>query len=495
MSGRQRLLSNTAWNVAGQLAPLAVGVLTLPLLIRLVGLERFGFITLVWVLVGYASIFDFGIGRALVRTVAAHLAHGERSRAEASAHAGLVFLALFGVLLALALAPASAWVVGSVLNVPAELVPEAVPAMVLLAASLPFVMLTTGLAGVMSAHQRFKALNLIRIALGVASYLGPLAVAAFVSVRLDAVVAMVLLLRVAGTAAHAWACAAQCGWRPQAAWPEREATRELFTLGGWIAVSNFLSPMLSYLDRLLLATLVPVRAVAIYATPYDVLSKAMVLPSSIMAALFPLASGLARGSAAAQRLLGESLRLLFVTMFPVIFLFVVFARPGLHSWLGPEIAELGAPVMQILAVGMLLNALAQGPATLIQAAGEPRWMALLHLAELPVFVGLLWLLTVHYGVLGTALASSLRSGVDAVVVLALAHRRVAMGALQWRAAAVPAGVAVLLLAAGLWPTGWAQAAAVALAGLAVFAGYAWAGLLRPEERSRLLALARPGGRS
>ncbi|MDO9073334.1 MAG: flippase [Rubrivivax sp.] len=495
MGARRRLLSNTAWNVAGQLAPLVVGVLTLPLLIRLVGLERFGFITLVWVLVGYASIFDFGIGRALVRTVAAHLAHGDRPRAEASAHAGLVFLALFGVLLALALAPASAWVVGSALNVPAELVPEAVPAMVLLAVSLPFVMLTTGFAGLMSAHQRFKALNLIRIALGVASYAGPVLVAAFVSVRLDAVVAMVLLLRVAGTGAHAWACARQCGWRPHAAWPERQATRELFSLGGWIAVSNVLSPMLSYLDRLLLATLVPVRSVAIYATPYDVLSKAMVLPSSIMAALFPLASGLARGSVAAQRLLGESLRLLFVTMFPVIFLFVVFARPGLHSWLGPEIAELGAPVMQILAVGMLLNALAQGPATLIQAAGEPRWMALLHLAELPVFIGLLWLLTLHHGVLGTALASSLRNGVDAAIVFGLAQRRVAMGTLHWRAALLPAGVAGLLLSAALWPTGWAQAAAVALAGLVIFAGYAWAGLLRPDERHRLLAVLRPGLRS
>lgn len=491
MSGRTRLLSNTAWNLVGQLAPLAVGVLTLPLLIRLVGLERFGFISLVWVLVGYASIFDFGIGRALIRTVATHLAVGDTSRAAASAHAGLAFLALFGVALALILAPASAWVVDSVLHVSTEIEAEAVPAMVLLAVSLPFVMLTTGFAGVMSAHQRFKALNLIRITFGVASYLGPVAVAGFVSVQLDAVVAMVLTLRVAGTLVHAWACARQCGWRPRARWPAREATHELFALGGWIAVSNFLSPMLSYLDRLLLATLVPVRAVAIYATPYDVLSKAMLLPSSIMAALFPLASGLTRGSPAAQRLLAESLRLLFVTMFPVIFLFVVFARPGLHSWLGAEIAKQGAPVMQILAVGMLLNALAQGPATLVQAAGEPRWMALLHLAELPIFVGLLWLLTLQFGVIGTALASSLRNGVDAAIVFGLAQRRVANGTLHWRAALAPAAVGMLLLGVALWPTGWAQATVVALAGLVLFAGYTWSRLLRPEERIRLLTIVRP----
>ena len=68
--GRARLLANTGWNLAGQVVPLAVGIAVLPLLIRLLGLDRYGFLTLVWVLVGYASIFDFGIGRVLIRVVA-----------------------------------------------------------------------------------------------------------------------------------------------------------------------------------------------------------------------------------------------------------------------------------------------------------------------------------------------------------------------------------------------------------------------------------------
>ncbi len=71
LPGRARLLANTGWNLAGQVVPLLVGIAVLPLLIGLLGLDRYGFLTLVWVLVGYASIFDFGIGRALVRTVAA----------------------------------------------------------------------------------------------------------------------------------------------------------------------------------------------------------------------------------------------------------------------------------------------------------------------------------------------------------------------------------------------------------------------------------------
>ena len=55
-------------------------------------------------------------------------------------------------------------------------------------------------------------------------------------------------------------------------------------------------------------------------------------------------------------------------------------------------------------------------------------------------------------------------------------------------------MAALLLAA-LWPSGWAQSTAVAAAGLLIFAAYAWAGVLRPDERSRLLTLGRAGFRS
>ena len=65
---------HTGWNLVGQLLPVVVALVTVPLLIRLLGLERFGFLSVAWALVGYASLFDFGIGRALTRAVAQRLA-------------------------------------------------------------------------------------------------------------------------------------------------------------------------------------------------------------------------------------------------------------------------------------------------------------------------------------------------------------------------------------------------------------------------------------
>jgi O-antigen/teichoic acid export membrane protein len=89
---RARLLANTGWNLAGQVVPLLVGIAVLPLLIRLLGLDRYGFLTLVWVLVGYASIFDFGIGRVLIRVVAQRVARADQAGAHHVARVGLSYL-------------------------------------------------------------------------------------------------------------------------------------------------------------------------------------------------------------------------------------------------------------------------------------------------------------------------------------------------------------------------------------------------------------------
>src|SRR3954462_2729917 len=68
-----KILANSAWNLAGQILPLAAAVTAIPTLIRTLGAERFGVLTLLWGLVGYFSMFDLGIGRALTKVVAERL--------------------------------------------------------------------------------------------------------------------------------------------------------------------------------------------------------------------------------------------------------------------------------------------------------------------------------------------------------------------------------------------------------------------------------------
>ncbi len=484
-----RLLANTGWNLTGQLVPLAVGLATLPFLIQAVGLDRYGFLTLVWVLVGYASVFDFGISRVLIRLVAQRLAIGDKTGAHHLARVGMSFLGFFGLAVAGLFALGSSWLVGNVVKLPPELQAEALNAMWLLAASIPFVMLTTGYSGVLSAYQQFRGQNLLRVVMGVATYVGPLLVALSLN-RLDALVAFILLMRGIATVAHARLARRNCGFQFVPLLPDRASTRELFSLGGWVWVSNMVSPLLSYLDRLLLGALVPVRMVAFYATPFDLVSRASALPYSMMSALFPTFATVEHGSVAARDMMLNSLRQLYVLMLPVVFFLIVMAQPGLQLWLGPEFAERSTLVLQLLALGIFLNTLAQAPATLIQAAGQPRVMALLHLAELPFFIAMLYFFTTWWGIVGTAAAAGLRSGLDGLAVLFLAVRDLPPGSVPWQAALLPIAVALALGLLALWPSTAAGAMAVLVVGLLAFAAYAWRGVLTANERQRLLGLLR-----
>src|SRR5580700_4804936 len=74
-SGRL-LARNTVWNLIGNGAPLIVAVFSIPVLIHGLGKDRFGVLALAWALIGYASLFDIGLGRALTQLVAKKLGSG-----------------------------------------------------------------------------------------------------------------------------------------------------------------------------------------------------------------------------------------------------------------------------------------------------------------------------------------------------------------------------------------------------------------------------------
>jgi O-antigen/teichoic acid export membrane protein len=64
------LARNALINLAGHGAPLLAALFLVPPLIARLDAERFGFLALAWALVGYFSLFDLGLGRALSRLVA-----------------------------------------------------------------------------------------------------------------------------------------------------------------------------------------------------------------------------------------------------------------------------------------------------------------------------------------------------------------------------------------------------------------------------------------
>src|SRR5712692_4303683 len=149
-SGRL-LARNTIWNLLGQLLPMAVAVVAIPLLVRSLGLERFGVLSLAWIVIGYFSLFDLGIGRALTKLVADKLGANEEHSIPPLAWTALLLMLLLGVIAGLVTLAISPWLVHSALKVPAALQPETLRSFYLLALSIPMVTVAYGLRGILEA--------------------------------------------------------------------------------------------------------------------------------------------------------------------------------------------------------------------------------------------------------------------------------------------------------------------------------------------------------
>ncbi|MCZ8173836.1 MAG: flippase [Burkholderiaceae bacterium] len=483
---RPSLLSGTAWNLLGLVVPLFVAVIAIPWLMALLGLERFGFLALVWALVGYASVLDLGIGKTLIRLLSQRLGERDREGALALATLAAQLLTLIGLTLALALALVS----GTVLNhagVWSSLPTDEVPgALAWVAAILPLVLLNSAQVSVLSAFQDFRRLNLLRAMLSTLTYLAPLMLAFNGATDLRAVVGSLLAVRLAGLLAYGWVCWRDYGWLPRPGGWSRERLTSLMAVGRWMFIANLAGPLMTYLDRFVVGLQLPLRDVAVYAAPGEIPNRLLMVPYALLAAMFPRVAAAGADATELRRVLGQSVRWLCALMTPLVLVGVAFAMPAMTAWLGSDHGPRAGVVLQVLLAGLWLSSLSMGPVTVVQAAGDLRHIALFYLVQVPLLLTLLWGLTGPLGIVGAALAVALRQGVDTVGMLWLAVRQVGLPPGRWGrfALGLLGSAAVLLMAA--MARGWAEAALAALAGLVacgVLGGWLW---VEPDERRRLL---------
>jgi O-antigen/teichoic acid export membrane protein len=407
--------------------PARGGARLIPPLVAHLGADRFGVVTLAWALVGYFTLFDFGIGPAVTRTLARCRAEGRESEAPAgsgprshsrsgSASSGRSRWR-----------PAAPWLTHSLLKVPAELQGETLGILSLLALSLPFVTVSAAAGGALAAYQRFGALNAVRIPLGALTFLAPLAVSLYTT-NLAAVGAALALTRFFGAAANLALCVRLLPGVGRRMVVRRDAVGPLLGFGGWMTVSAVVGPFMVYFDRFLIGSLLSLAMVAYYTTPYDLATRIWILSQAIVGVLFPAMTGdFARDPASVRRLFAWGVRLVATLVFPVTFLLVLFAPEGMTLWLGETFAAHGAPVLRWVAAGVFLNCLAQIALAVVQASGRPRWSATLHTIELPFYLAVLVLLVRWHGIEGAAQAWFLRVVVDTVALFLMARRRVEGG--------------------------------------------------------------------
>lgn len=420
LTGKKLLIKNIGFNFIIHGITVIAALVAVPHIIRAIGVERFGVLTIMWSVIGYSSLLDLGLGRALTQVVSRKLGAGREDEVATVVWTSLSVILVLSLLAAGLMLLASETIVRLIRVSPKDF-GEVLCSMRLLSLSLPFLIIIMGLKGVLESYQKFNITSVLRLPVLFFNYMAPLMIFPFTKSLF-----VLILVLVIGRIITAFGYLATVARLVPNFHNSRKFCRKqlmlLINVGRWTTISNLISPLMSYMDRFLISILLTSQVVAYYATPYDALTKMSIVPTAIMSVMFPAitAEFAGRDRTRSRLLYTKSLQSIFLILFLPVLAVVLFAKPLLTLWIDTGFAQRSHQLSALLALGFFMTSLNTVPFAAIQGFGRSDMTAKLHMLELPIYLAALYFGIRYFGIIGAPLALLVRITLDSILLHALA---------------------------------------------------------------------------
>lgn len=448
------MIRNIIYIFFGRGLPLILGLFTIPLLVDGLGSERYGMLNLIYLILGYFGLFDLGLGRATTKFVAEYAARQEEKLLSELVWTAWGLLLLFGTVGGLLLVSLAPLLIEKILHVPNYLVQEATTSLYILGCAVPIMLLSAGARGVLEGKGLFAVATKVQMPFIILDLLIPLVILEFTS-SLVPIIGFMLCSRVVLVSMYLYLCLYHSlPSLRQYHSMGRMHMKSLFGFGGWLTLSNCISPIMEYMDRFLIGSLLSLSDVTYYVVPYTIVTKLYLIPTSVMTVLFPTFTGSFNSKEILIPLYRRAVKYIFLIMAPCVSILIIFAHDIMSVWIHADFAAKSSGVFVCFSIGLLVSSLAQVPYSVIQAAGRPDLTAKLHGGEVIPYLILVYLLLIHYGIVGVALAWTVRVTVDALLLFWCSDGVLALGKQSLRLVTIGVPSVVLLNIALVLGTNW-----------------------------------------
>jgi O-antigen/teichoic acid export membrane protein len=394
---------NTIYQIGSQVAPAIAAIGAIPFLLRSLGYEAFGIVSIFSTTMIYFTMLDLGLGRAATRFISQSLEAGRPDDLRRYFWGSIILLSGIGVIIAVACGLSVEAIVGY-LKIPPAYSHAATQSFYVICATIPIVTLMATLRGFLEASGRFPFVSIVTGCSGISAYALP-ALAVFLGGGLVAVATALAVVRILTCGAFAVGCLCfedRPSLRPIF---DINAVQRMLSFGGWLSVSNVVGTAMIYCDRFLLGMWVGMAAVTSYGMPLDLISRLQILITSFCTVLFPLMTRLDEsGSPQFQALYRGAVGISLSLMTPLAASAVMLAPFAMKFWLGHRITSDAVFAAQVFLAGAVAQSIASIAWTALHARGRSDLTAWLHLVEFPLYCGIFYIAATRFGVRGAALA-------------------------------------------------------------------------------------------
>lgn len=481
-----RIISGALWQGGGQVVTLALALLTAPIVIRRMGPDSYGTLSLINTILAYLAITDLGMGLASTRYGALAFARGDAEEESGVIWSSLFLLTIPVTLTVVVIIAFSAPICRHLLSLSPGLQDQGVIALRLAA----FASAARVLSGVFNTPQqvRLRQNLLVFVNLG-CSVFQILAVPAVLLLG-GGLVSAVVVITTAAVVAAALQAAIACRFLPALMTPRLlpRLFGPLALYGGPEALSSMVLMLLLHAEKLLIPVFASTRSLAYYSVAFSLASILTVVPHAINLAALPAFSRVLADADndRVESLYGGLLRINLFWIVPALLLAVTGGRPFISLWAGAAYAEKGILPFYILLVGVFSETTTSIAHVLLQALGRTDLVLRITLIQaVPYLVGVV-LATYYMGPVGAALAWSLRGSANAVLRVWMVRQVTGLSPnmLPRGSGAYARAVAVLIIPPVIAsPVGGPAYAVVTLAAVVAHLAVVWTQVLTAEEKS------------
>lgn len=424
---------NILSNYVGQIWMAAMGIAFLPLYMRTLGMEAFGLIGLMLTLQSISQVFDFGIGGSTNRELSRRihqpsLANNTNNLVRTSEILIWALALAIALLVWLASNPmAFHWLHISSLDRQ-----EASSAIALMGVAIALMWPSSFYSNCLAGLEQQPILNVLNIIFATLRYAGVLPILLWISPTISAFLWWHALVGASQSLIMAWAVWRILPSRKPAYWSLSEIKNNRTFAGGLFAIS-LLALSVTQLDRLALASLLPLEELGYYTLALSISAGLGRMVQPMFTALYPRFSRLVafNDETTLRKLYHLSSQYLAVVIAATAAVLIFFSYDVLLLWTGSTIvADKTALPLSLLVLGSALNGLINIPYALQLASGWTQLALTLNTASLLLGIPLCLWAVPHYGMTGAALLWLMTNLVSFTIGIPLMHRRLLHGEMR-----------------------------------------------------------------
>lgn len=395
-------------------APLGVAFFSIPILINKLGIEIFGVLTLIWLIIGYLSFLEFGVGRAITSKVSKYKIIESKKFIGEIVGTGFFITLLAGVFGALTLFFFSEPLAAKWLKIDSIYVESAKKSFIFASMAIPATVLNAVANGTLEAYENFRIINIIKFFQGVLNYLIPLLFVVLFNAKIYDIVLALVVLRYVFLVFSLLAVNKVVEFEYLKF--SKPMVFEILTFGYWVTISNVVASIMINADRFLISGILGVALISYYAVPMDALIRILIIPTAVAGVLFPRFTKLIVDKKLLNELFKRSLFFMVCIMMIICIIGIYFSFEALSIWLGEDFSKKSYQLSRVILIGVFFISIAQILFAYIQAFGEAKSTAIIHFCECLFYVPLLIYMLKEYDLLGAAIAWSFRAFVDSIAL-------------------------------------------------------------------------------